>query len=186
MMHSRARMLMAGPHGVYWLYVVSYRSRAAKVVIAGKRTAHAEAVIADRRLQLTMENADLVQRLAGITEARVRAGEISELEGRSARSDAARDQVLRRAVEHDGAHGCDGPEPSVLHQVCCAAQRLPGSGAVTMPSSSGAKRGSQHDSVAVRAKGIARVDAGAFRHQDDPALFEHHGRAPAESADRRL
>lgn len=73
----------------------------ALALVAQTRTAHADAVIADRRLQLTIENADLVQRLAGITEARLRAGDISELEARSARSDAARVQVVRRAVEHD-------------------------------------------------------------------------------------
>ena len=73
----------------------------ALTLVAQARAAHAEAVIADRRLQLTIENADLVQRLAGITEARLRAGDISELEARSARSDAARVQVVRRAVEHD-------------------------------------------------------------------------------------
>jgi cobalt-zinc-cadmium efflux system outer membrane protein len=73
----------------------------ALTLVAQTRTAHADAVIADRRLQLTIENADLVQRLAGITEARFRAGDISELEARSARSDAARVQVVRRAVEHD-------------------------------------------------------------------------------------
>lgn len=73
----------------------------ALTLVAQTRTAHADAVIADRRLQLTIENADLVQRLAGITEARLRAGDISELEARSARSDAARVQVVRRAVEHD-------------------------------------------------------------------------------------
>lgn len=73
----------------------------ALALVAQTRAAHAEAVIADRRLQLTIENADLVQRLAGITEARLRAGDISELEARSARSDAARVQVVRRAVEHD-------------------------------------------------------------------------------------
>ena len=70
-------------------------------LVAQTRTAHADALIADRRLQLTIENADLVQRLAGITEARFRSGDISELEARSARSDAARVQVMRRAVEHD-------------------------------------------------------------------------------------
>ncbi len=70
-------------------------------LVAQARLAHAEAVIGDRRLQLTTENADLVQRLAGITEARLRAGDISELEARSARSDAARVQLVRRAVEHD-------------------------------------------------------------------------------------
>jgi cobalt-zinc-cadmium efflux system outer membrane protein len=70
-------------------------------LVAQTRTAHADALIADRRLQLTIDNADLVQRLAGITEARFRSGDISELEARSARSDAARVQVVRRAVEHD-------------------------------------------------------------------------------------
>jgi cobalt-zinc-cadmium efflux system outer membrane protein len=70
-------------------------------LVAQTRTAHADALIADRRLQLTIENADLVQRLAGITDARLRSGDISELEARSARSDAARVQVTRRAVEHD-------------------------------------------------------------------------------------
>ena len=73
----------------------------ALTLVAQTRTAHAEAVIADRRLQLAIENADLVQRLTGITEARLRAGDISELEARSARSDAARVQILRRAVEHE-------------------------------------------------------------------------------------
>jgi outer membrane protein, heavy metal efflux system len=73
----------------------------ALTLVAQARTAHAEAVIADRRLQLTIENADLVQRLADITEARLRAGDISELEARAARGDAARAQVVRRAVEDE-------------------------------------------------------------------------------------
>ena len=73
----------------------------ALTLVAQARTAHADAVIADRRLQLTIENADLVRRLAAITEARLRAGDISELEARSARSDAARVLVVRDAVEHD-------------------------------------------------------------------------------------
>ena len=73
----------------------------ALTLVAQTRAAHAEALIADRRLQLTIEVTDLVQRLTGITEARLRAGDISELEARSARTDAARVQVVRRAVEHD-------------------------------------------------------------------------------------
>jgi len=73
----------------------------ALTLVARTRTAHADAVIADRRLYLTTENADLVQRLAAITEARLRAGDISDLEARAARSDAARVQVVRRAVESD-------------------------------------------------------------------------------------
>ena len=70
-------------------------------LVAQTRTAHADAVIADRRLQLTIEIGDLVQRLTAITEARLRAGDISELEARSARSDAARVHVARQAIEHD-------------------------------------------------------------------------------------
>ena len=73
----------------------------ALTLVAQTRTLHADAVIADRRLQLTIENADLVKRLADITEARLRAGDISELEARAAQSDAARVQVVSRAVEHD-------------------------------------------------------------------------------------
>lgn len=73
----------------------------ALTLVAQTRAAYADAVIADRRLQLTIENADLVQRLTTITEARLRAGDISELEARSARSDAVRVQVLRRTAEHD-------------------------------------------------------------------------------------
>ena len=70
-------------------------------LVAQTRTAHADAIIAERRLQLTVENADLVQRLATITEARLKAGDISELDARAARSDAARVQLVRRAVEYD-------------------------------------------------------------------------------------
>jgi outer membrane protein, heavy metal efflux system len=73
----------------------------ALTLVAQTRTAHADAVIAERRLHLTLENADLVKRLATITEARFRAGDISELDARSARSDAARVQVVQRAAEHD-------------------------------------------------------------------------------------
>jgi outer membrane protein, heavy metal efflux system len=73
----------------------------ALTLVAQTRTVHADAVVADRRLQLTIETADLAQRLADITEARLRAGDISELEARTARSAAARVQVVRRAVEHD-------------------------------------------------------------------------------------
>jgi cobalt-zinc-cadmium efflux system outer membrane protein len=73
----------------------------ALTLVAQTRTAHADAVMASRRLQLTIEIAELVERLTAITEARLRAGDISELEARSARSDAARVQVVRRAVEHD-------------------------------------------------------------------------------------
>ncbi len=73
----------------------------ALTLVAQTRTAHANAAIADRRLQLTIENADLVQKLAQIADARLRAGDISELEARAARNDAAGIQVLRYTAEHD-------------------------------------------------------------------------------------
>ena len=57
-----------------------------------------------------------------------------------------------------GTRSVRRPHPSDLrlHQGCCAAQHLPGSRAVIVPSSFGVKRRSQHDSVAVRAKDTAR------------------------------
>jgi cobalt-zinc-cadmium efflux system outer membrane protein len=70
-------------------------------LVAQTRTAHADMLIAERRLQLTIENVALVQRLAQITDARLQAGDISELEARAARSDAARAQMVQLAVEHD-------------------------------------------------------------------------------------
>lgn len=73
----------------------------ALTLVAAVRTAHADAIMADRRLTLTAENTELVQRLAQITDARLRAGDISELEARAPRSDAARAEVVRRAAEHD-------------------------------------------------------------------------------------
>lgn len=70
-------------------------------LVAQVRTAHADAITADRRLTLAAENAVLVRRLADITDARLRAGDISELEARAPRSDAARVEVIRQAAEHD-------------------------------------------------------------------------------------
>ncbi len=70
-------------------------------LVAQVRTAHADVVTADRRLGLATENADVTRRLAEITDARLRAGDISELESRAPRSDAARADVVRRAVLHD-------------------------------------------------------------------------------------
>lgn len=70
-------------------------------LVAQVRTAHADAITADRRLLLATENADLTRRLAGITDARLKAGDISDLEARAPRSDAARTDVVRRAAEHD-------------------------------------------------------------------------------------
>lgn len=70
-------------------------------LVAQVRTAHADAVIGDTRLDLAIENANLTSRLAGITDARWRAGDISELETRAARADAGRAQALRVAAEYD-------------------------------------------------------------------------------------
>ena len=70
-------------------------------LVAQVRSAHADAVTADRRLALATENADLTRRLADITDARLRAGDISELEARAPRTDASRSEVVRRAAQHD-------------------------------------------------------------------------------------
>jgi outer membrane protein, heavy metal efflux system len=105
-------------------------------LVAQARTAHADAVIADKRLQLTIENADLVQRVAGITEARLRAGDISELEARSARSDAARVQVVQRTVEAD-RHHARLALASTLGLVTRADEIRPVAAAVVDPSSCG-------------------------------------------------
>lgn len=73
----------------------------ALTLVAQVRTAHAEAVMADRRLLLATENAELAMRLADITDARLRAGDISELEARAPRNEASRTEVMRRVAVHD-------------------------------------------------------------------------------------
>jgi cobalt-zinc-cadmium efflux system outer membrane protein len=70
-------------------------------LVAQVRSAHADAITADRRLALAVQNAELTRRLADITDARLRAGDISELEARAPRSDASRSDAVRRATEHD-------------------------------------------------------------------------------------
>ncbi len=50
---------------------------------------------------LATENAELTRRLADITDARLRAGDISDLEARAPRTDASRTDVVRRALQHD-------------------------------------------------------------------------------------
>jgi cobalt-zinc-cadmium efflux system outer membrane protein len=73
----------------------------ALALVAQVRTAHADAVTADRRVALATENAVLTRRLADITDARLRAGDISDLEARAPRTDASRADVVRRAMQHD-------------------------------------------------------------------------------------
>jgi cobalt-zinc-cadmium efflux system outer membrane protein len=70
-------------------------------LVADVRTAFADSIIAERRLALTEESAVLTRRVADLTEARLRAGDISDLEARGARSDASRIDVLRKASEYD-------------------------------------------------------------------------------------
>ncbi len=70
-------------------------------LVADVRGAFADTLIAERRLALAGESAILTRRVADLTESRLRAGDISELEARSARSDAARVDVLRKAAEYD-------------------------------------------------------------------------------------
>ena len=70
-------------------------------MVAQVRTAHADAIAADRRLSLAGENATLTRRLADITDARLRAGDISDLDARAPRSDAARADLTREALQHE-------------------------------------------------------------------------------------
>ena len=70
-------------------------------LVADVRGAFADTLIAERRLALAGESAILTRRVADLTESRLRAGDISELEARGARSDAARIDVLRKAAEYE-------------------------------------------------------------------------------------
>lgn len=73
----------------------------ALTLVADVRNAFTDEIIAERRLALTEESAVLTRRVADLTEARLRAGDISDLEARGARSDAARVDAMRRATEYD-------------------------------------------------------------------------------------
>lgn len=73
----------------------------ALTLVADVRTAFADSLIAERRLALSEESAVLTRRVADLTESRLRAGDISDLDARQARSDAARVDVLRKATEYD-------------------------------------------------------------------------------------
>ena len=91
-------------------------------LVADARAAHADAVVADRRVALAVENAEVTSRIAGLTDARLKAGDISDLDARGARSDAARVDIARRAAEYDrdlalltltGVLGIEPPAASV-------------------------------------------------------------------------
>jgi len=70
-------------------------------LVADVRTAFIEAVAGERRVSLASENAALARRIAGIADARLKAGDISELEARAARSDAAQVDAEFRGLEHE-------------------------------------------------------------------------------------
>jgi cobalt-zinc-cadmium efflux system outer membrane protein len=70
-------------------------------LVADVRLAFADATGGDARLALATENAALAKRIAAIAEARLRAGDISELEARTARSDAAQVQASVLALSHE-------------------------------------------------------------------------------------
>jgi cobalt-zinc-cadmium efflux system outer membrane protein len=70
-------------------------------LVGDVRRAHVDAVAAEQRVALGAEHASLTRRLAEIADARLRAGDISELEARAARSDAAQMDAALRALEHD-------------------------------------------------------------------------------------
>jgi cobalt-zinc-cadmium efflux system outer membrane protein len=73
----------------------------ALTLIADVRQAFVDVDAAERRVALAAENAALVKRIADITDARLRAGDISELEARVARSDASQVEAAFRSLEHD-------------------------------------------------------------------------------------
>lgn len=70
-------------------------------LVADVRLAFVEAAAGERRVALAAENTDLAKRIAGITDARLRAGDISDLEARAARTDAAQVEAELRALEHE-------------------------------------------------------------------------------------
>jgi cobalt-zinc-cadmium efflux system outer membrane protein len=73
----------------------------ALTLVANVRGAYLDAVAAERRTGLASENADLTRQIAAIADARLRAGDISELEARTARSEAAQVEAMLRALEHE-------------------------------------------------------------------------------------
>ena len=69
-------------------------------LVAQVRTAHADAVVADRRLTLAAENADLARRLAGITDAQPACGrhQRAGVPGAENRCGPGREHAPRRAA----------------------------------------------------------------------------------------
>jgi len=106
-------------------------------LVANVRQAHADAIAAERRIALAIENVELVTRITDITEARLRAGDISELEARAARTDVAQVRVAQRSLAHDRDDfkvtlvrlmGLDTP-PAQLRLTAAPDARVPSCGA---------------------------------------------------------
>jgi outer membrane protein, heavy metal efflux system len=70
-------------------------------VIAQARSAYLDATAAESRARLAGEAAELWGRLRRIADARFREGDISELEARSVRSEAAMAEAVRRGADRD-------------------------------------------------------------------------------------
>lgn len=70
-------------------------------LVADVRRAHVDALAAGRRLALASDNARVVARIREITEARLQAGDISELEARAPRNDAAQANAMLLTLGHD-------------------------------------------------------------------------------------
>ena len=72
-------------------------------VMAQARTGYLETAAAEARLRLATESTDLWGRLRNIADARLRAGDISEFEARSVRSEAAMAEAMARGAAGDRA-----------------------------------------------------------------------------------
>ena len=70
-------------------------------LVADARNAYVDAVAAERRVALASQNAELTRRIAGIAEARLRAGDISDMESRAAISEALQAAAELRRLEHE-------------------------------------------------------------------------------------
>ena len=70
-------------------------------LVSDVRTTYVDAVAGESRVALAAENAALARRIADIADARLRAGDISDLEARAARSDAAQIEATLRALESE-------------------------------------------------------------------------------------
>jgi cobalt-zinc-cadmium efflux system outer membrane protein len=73
------------------------------VLVGTVRSAYIQAVSAGRRAEIARETANAVARFADIVEARLKGGEISELEARATRDDRLVAEVAARGAEHDRA-----------------------------------------------------------------------------------